>query len=215
MAQLGTASLTVGDLAVNCWFLVNEDTKEALVFDPGDKAERILAFAERKGWKITFILLTHGHADHMGGAEELKRLTEAPVYALAEEEPLLKNGKTNLSVFILHKVITVEADEYVHDGQELTLSGIRLKVLHTPGHTPGGCCFYCEEAGCVFAGDTLFQGSVGRSDFPGGSMSQLVRSVKEKLFLLPDETKVYPGHGEETSIAYEKRYNPFVHTSDV
>lgn len=210
MARLSTASLTVGDLAVNCWFLANEDTKEALVFDPGDEAEQILAYADQKGWKITFILLTHGHADHMGGAEELKRLTKAPVYALEEEAPMLKNGKTNLSVFIQRRTITMEADEYVKDGQELTLSGIRLKVFHTPGHTPGGCCYYCEEAGCVFAGDTLFQGSVGRSDFPGGSMSQLIRSVKEKLFLLPDTAKVYPGHGEETSIAYEKKYNPFV-----
>lgn len=210
MAELKISSLTVGELAVNCWFLVNEDTKETLVFDPGDEAERIQAYAERNGWKISFILLTHGHSDHMGGAEELRRLTEAPVYALAEEEPMLKNGKTNLSVFIQHRVITVEADEYVRDGQEITLSGIRLKVFHTPGHTPGGCCYYCEEAGCVFAGDTLFQGSVGRSDFPGGSMSELVRSVKEKLFLLPEDTKVYPGHGEETSIAYEKRYNPFL-----
>ena len=210
MAHLTTASLTVGELAVNCWFLVNEDRKEALVFDPGDEAERIRSYAEQKGWKIAGILLTHGHADHMGGAEELKRLTEAEIYALAEEEPLLKNGKTNLSVYIIRRVITMEADEYVRDGQELTLSGIRLKVLRTPGHTPGGCCFYCEEAGCVFAGDTLFQGSVGRSDFPGGSMSELVRSVKEKLFLLPDDTKVYPGHGEETTIAFEKQYNPFV-----
>ena len=210
MAHLTTASLTVGELAVNCWFLVNEARKEALVFDPGDEAERIRSYAEQKGWKIAGILLTHGHADHMGGAEELKRLTEAEIYALAEEEPLLKNGKTNLSVYIMRRVITMEADEYVRDGQELTLSGIRLKVLRTPGHTPGGCCFYCEEAGCVFAGDTLFQGSVGRSDFPGGSMSELVRSVKEKLFLLPDDTKVYPGHGEETTIAFEKQYNPFV-----
>ena len=210
MAHLTTASLTVGELAVNCWFLVNEDRKEALVFDPGDEAERIRSYAEQKGWKIAGILLTHGHADHMGGAEELKRLTEAEIYALAEEEPLLKNGKTNLSVFIMRRVITMEADEYVRAGQELTLSGIRLKVLRTPGHTPGGCCFYCEEAGCVFAGDTLFQGSVGRSDFPGGSMSELVRSVKEKLFPLPDDTKVYPGHGEETTIAFEKQYNPFV-----
>lgn len=210
MARLQISSLTVGELAVNCWFLVNEDTKEALVFDPGDEAERIQACAQEKEWKITHILLTHGHSDHMGGADELRKRTGAKVYALQEEEPMLQNGKTNLSIFINHRVIRLEADEFLHDGQELTLSGIRLKVFHTPGHTPGGCCFWCEEAGCVFAGDTLFQGSVGRSDFPGGSMSELVRSVKEKLFLLPDSTKVYPGHGEETSIGYEKQYNPFI-----
>ena len=210
MAGLSISSLTVGELAVNCWFLTNERSKETLVFDPGDEAGRIQAFADEKGWKISCILLTHGHADHMAAAEELKRLTGAPVYALREEEPTLQNAKTNLSVFINHRVITVMADELLSDGQIITLSGICLQVFHTPGHTPGGCCFYCEEAGCVFAGDTLFQGSVGRSDFPGGSMSQLVRSVREKLFLLPDDTKVYPGHGEETSIGYEKKYNPFV-----
>lgn len=210
MAELSISSLTVGELAVNCWFLTNEGSKETLVFDPGDEAGRIQAFADKKGWKISCILLTHGHADHMAAAEELKRLTGASVYALREEEPMLQNAKTNLSVFINHRVITVMADELLSDGQMITLSGICLQVFHTPGHTPGGCCFYCEEAGCVFSGDTLFQGSVGRSDFPGGSMSQLVRSVREKLFLLPDDTKVYPGHGEETSIGYEKKYNPFV-----
>lgn len=209
MAELSISSLTVGELAVNCWFLTNEGSKETLVFDPGDEAGRIQAFADKKGWKISCILLTHGHADHMAAAEELKRLTGAPVYALREEEPMLQNAKTNLSVFINHRVITVMADELLSDGQMITLSGICLQVFHTPGHTPGGCCFYCEEAGCVFSGDTLFQGSVGRGDFPGGSMSQLVRSVREKLFLLPDDTKVYPGHGEETSIGYEKKYNPF------
>lgn len=210
MAKLRISSLTVGELAANCWLLANEDTKEALVFDPGDEAERIQAYAEREGWSIRWILLTHGHADHMGGAEELKRLTGAPIYALLEEEPLLLDGVKNLSVFIQHRDITVKADELLKDGQELELSGIRLKVYHTPGHTKGGCCFYCEEAGCVFSGDTLFQGSVGRSDFPGGSMAELVRSVREKLFLLPEETKVHTGHGEDTTIGYEKKYNPFL-----
>lgn len=210
MANLSVSSLTVGSLAVNCWFLVNEDTKEALVFDPGDEAERIQAYAANKGWAIKDILLTHGHSDHMGGAEALRKLTGAPVYALQEEEAMLLDAKTNLSMFINHRAITVNADEFLKDGQELQLSGIKLRVLHTPGHTPGGCSFYCEEAGCVFSGDTLFQASVGRSDFPGGSMSELVRSVKEKLFQLPDGTKVYPGHGEETLIGYEKVYNPFV-----
>lgn len=210
MANISIFSLTVGDLAVNCWFLVNTDTKEALVFDPGDEAERIQAYAAKKECTIKGILLTHGHADHMGGAEALRSLTGAPIYALQEEEEMLLNAKTNLSVFIQHKSITVNADEFLKDGQELTLGGMKLKVFHTPGHTPGGCSYYCEDAGCVFSGDTLFQASVGRSDFPGGSMSELVRSVKEKLFMLPDGTKVYPGHGDATTIGYEKVYNPFV-----
>lgn len=210
MAKLQTVSLTVGELAANCWFLVKEDTKEALVFDPGDEAERIKAYADREGWQIRYLLLTHGHADHMGGAGKLKELTGAPLYALREEEALLQDGVKNLSPFIQHRAITLTADALLQDGQELSLCGIRLKVYHTPGHTPGGCCYYCEEAGCVFSGDTLFQGSVGRSDFPGGSMSELVRSVKEKLFLLPDETKVHTGHGADTTIGYEKKYNPFL-----
>ena len=210
MAQLCIASLMVGELAANCWFLANEDRKETLVFDPGGEAERIFEYAEKQGWKITAILLTHGHSDHMGGAEELRTRTGAPVYALEEEDALLRDGVKNLSAFIQHKGITVQADELLRDGQELTLSGIRLKVQHTPRHTPGGCCYYCREAGCVFSGDTLFQGSIGRSDFPGGSMSELVRSVKEKLFALPEETKVHTGHGEDTTIGYEKKYNPYL-----
>lgn len=210
MAGLKIESLTVGELAANCWFLIKEDTKEALAFDPGDEPEQIRAYAEKEGFCIRHILLTHGHADHMGGAEELRRITGARIYALREEEPLLLNGMTNLSVFIQHKALTVAADEWLQDGQELDLSGIHLKVYHTPGHTPGGCCFYCEEAACVFSGDTLFQSSIGRSDFPGGSMSDLVRSVKEKLFPLPDKTVVHTGHGEDTTIGYEKKYNSFL-----
>lgn len=210
MARISVDRVTVGELAVNCWFLINEDTKEALVFDPGDEAERLEAYAGGKGLSIRAILLTHGHGDHIGGAERLRALTGAGIYALEEEEPLLLDAKTNLSMFIQRRPITVSADILLKEGQALALAGMELKVYHTPGHTPGGVSYYCQEAECVFSGDTLFQGSVGRSDFPGGSMSELVRSVREKLFLLPDDTKVYPGHGDETTIAYEKKYNAFV-----
>ena len=202
--------INVGNLAENCWFLANEDTKEAVAIDPGAEPDRICAAAEKHGWKITAILLTHGHIDHMGACESLRTELGVKVYALTEEEDLLLDAKQNLSVYIARKVVTFAPDEFVHDGQELELAGVKLEVFHTPGHTPGGASYYCAEAGCVFSGDTLFQGSVGRTDFPGGSMSAIVRSVKEKLFLLPDDTRVCPGHGDETSIGYEKKYNPFV-----
>lgn len=176
MPKVHVSRITVGELAVNCWFLVNEDSKEALVFDPGDQAEKIAGFASEQGVKVAAILLTHGHIDHMGGADALRKLTGAKVYALQEEEDLLLDAKQNLSVYIARKVVTFAPDEFLHDGQELTLAGMKLKVYHTPGHTPGGASYYCAEAGCVFSGDTLFHGSVGRTDFPGGSMSAIVRS---------------------------------------
>ena len=201
--------INVGNLAENCWFLANEDTKEAVVIDPGAEPDRICAAAEKHGWKITAILLTHGHIDHMGACESLRTELGVKVYALTEEEDLLLDAKQNLSVYIARKVVTFAPDEFVHDGQELELAGVKLEVFHTPGHTPGGASYYCAEAGCVFSGDTLFHGSVGRTDFPGGSMSAIVRSLREKLFLLPKETVVYPGHGDETSIGYEEKYNPY------
>lgn len=210
MANISVTSMTLGEIAVNCWFLVNEDTKEVLVFDPGDEPERVKALLDKKGWTARAILLTHGHGDHMGGAEELRKLCRVPVYAMQEEEPLLLDAKKNLSVFIQRRPITLSADEFLTDGQELELAGLQLKAFLTPGHTPGGGSYYCAGNGCLFSGDTLFSGSVGRTDFPGGSMSAIVRSVKEKLFSLPDETRVCPGHGEETSIGYEKKYNPYV-----
>ena len=136
MAKCKISSLVVGVWMVNCWFLVNEDTKEALVFDPGDEAERILDYADQRGWKISAILLTHGHSDHIAGVHALKELTKAPVYALQEEKEMLLDPHLNMSDTMTSHGVTVKADTYVQDGQELTLSEIPLKVFHTPGHTP-------------------------------------------------------------------------------
>ena len=202
--------INVGNLAENCWFLANEDTKEAVVIDPGAEPDRICAAAEKHGWKITAILLTHGHIDHMGACESLRIELGVKVYALTEEEDLLLDAKKNLSVFIERKVVTFEPDELLRDGQELTLAGMKIQVIHTPGHTEGGTCYYIESIGVLFSGDTLFCESVGRTDFPGGSMSDIVHSIKDKLMVLPDDTKVYTGHGEGTSIGYERVHNPFI-----
>ncbi len=144
--------INVGNLAENCWFLANEDTKEAVVIDPGAEPDRICAAAEKHGWKITAILLTHGHIDHMGACESLRTELGVKVYALTEEEDLLLDAKKNLSVFIERKVVTFEPDELLRDGQELTLAGMKIQVIHTPGHTPGGCSYYVADAGCVFSG---------------------------------------------------------------
>lgn len=211
MANISISSLIVGSLTVNCWFLVNEDSKEVLVFDPGAQAEKIKEKIDNNAWTVKAILLTHGHGDHMGAANQLRELYKVPIYAMKEEEEVLLDAKKNLSVFIDScKAITVKADEFLQAEQEITLAGISLKAYWTPGHTIGGASYYCEAANCLISGDTLFCASIGRSDFPTGSSSALVRSVREKLFLLPDDTKVCPGHGEESTIGYEKKYNPFV-----
>ena len=152
--------INVGNLAENCWFLANEDTKEAVVIDPGAEPDRICAAAEKHGWKITAILLTHGHIDHMGACESLRTELGVKVYALTEEEDLLLDAKKNLSVFIERKVVTFEPDELLRDGQELTLAGMKIQVIHTPGHTPGSVLFLTKDA--IFTGDTIFQGSIGR-----------------------------------------------------
>ncbi len=155
--------------------------------------------------------MTHGHFDHIWGCKELCRAAngEAKVYACAAERELLSDAHKNVSEQA-GRACTLQADVYVNDGEEITLAGISFKVIATPGHTEGGCCYYFEEAGILVSGDTLFLESVGRTDFPTGSMGTLVRSIKEKLFVLPDETLVYPGHGDSTTIGHEKKYNAFL-----
>ena len=139
---------------------------------------------------------------------ELKKASGTKVYALAEEKKVCRTPELNLSAQ-MPPVVTIEADEWLTDGQTVETAGISFQVIATPGHTVGGCCYYCKEGGFLFSGDTLFEESVGRTDFPTGSMSSLVRSVKEKLFVLPEDTKVYPGHGDITTIGREKQYNPY------
>lgn len=208
MGQIEIKSMTLGMVATNCYLIINKETKEALLIDPADNALRISNVIEENVCTLKAILLTHGHFDHIMALNELKKRYNVPVYAHEEEEDVLKQSSMNMSGMI-GQIYTTQADIYVKDGEHLKLAGLDIIVLHTPGHTKGGVCYYLPEEKVLMSGDTLFHCSIGRTDFPTGSMSQLVRSVKEQLFVLPDDVQVYPGHDSVTSIGYEKQYNPF------
>ncbi len=199
----------VGQVATNCYFAINEETKEMLVIDPGDSAQMLAEKIKKEGLKPKAVLLTHGHFDHAMAAEELAELFGIPVYAHEAEKDTLEDSGKNVSIMVGRRD-SYHADVYVRDGEILELAGMELKVLHTPGHTAGGCCYYLEKEKVLFSGDTLFCQSVGRTDFPGGSMSKLVRSIKEKLMALPDEVRVYPGHMGLTTIGTERARNPYL-----
>ena len=208
MGQIEIKSMTLGMVATKCYLIINKETKEALLIDPADNALRISNVIEENAYTLKAILLTHGHFDHIMALNELKKRYNVPVYAHEEEEDVLKQSSLNMSGMI-GQIYTTQADIYVKDGEHLKLAGLDIIVLHTPGHTKGGVCYYLPEEKVLMSGDTLFHCSIGRTDFPTGSMSQLVRSVKEQLFVLPDDVQVYPGHDSVTSIGYEKQYNPF------
>ncbi len=202
--------MVLGQIQTNCYFAINEATKETIVIDPADRPDSVLRKAVDEGLTLKAIFLTHGHADHMLGVPELKAKLGIPVYACEAEKALLADPAQNLSPALFRKSVSFAADVWVKDEEKIEVAGMKFRVFATPGHTPGGCCYYSAEAGVLFSGDTLFAGSVGRTDFPGGSMSALVRGIKEKLTPLPDETKVYPGHMEESTIGAERRYNPYL-----
>lgn len=200
--------MTLGICQTNCYFVYREGQNDVILIDPADRGDYIFEALKERGFSVKAILLTHGHFDHIWGSNKLRELSGALIYALDAEKELCSSVKLNVSEQA-GRAYTVEADVYVKDGEELNLVGMPCKVIATPGHTGGSCCYYFEEAGFLISGDTLFQESVGRTDFPTGSMSAIVRSIKEKLFVLPQEVKVYPGHGESTTIGYEKANNPF------
>lgn len=209
MAGLKIGRIMLGVCQTNCYFVYEEGGQEVILFDPADKGAYLYDKLAEKGFQVAAILLTHGHFDHIWGVEELKERSGAKVYACEEEREVCENADINVSGNT-GRPCTVKADVYVKDGDEITAAGMTCKVIATPGHTKGSCCYYFEDDKILLSGDTLFQESVGRTDLPTGSMSALVRSVKEKLLILPEDVKVYPGHGEATSIGYEKKYNPFL-----
>ncbi len=204
--------LVLGEFETNCYIVRTDDRSgDCLIIDPGLDPQTLLDFLVRNELNGVAVILTHGHIDHIAGVEALRsRYRHITVYIHKLDAELLSDSKGNLS-FMTGKLFTVRpAETFVEEGDTIDEAGISLQVLHTPGHTAGGISLYAKDDGVVFAGDTLFADSVGRTDFVNGNMSQLVKSIRQKLFTLSDETVVYPGHGPQTTIAREKKYNPFL-----
>jgi len=200
--------LQVGSLQTNCYIVGCEDTKEGAIIDPGGDAKRILAEVERLGLKIKYVINTHGHFDHTLANKGVVKATGASLAIHSADAPLLTQGGGAFFFGMMGKA-SPPADTILEEGQVLTLGQIGLKVLHTPGHSPGSICLYSEKEGVLFDGDVLFNMGMGRYDLPGGNGSVLMESIR-RLLTLPNETTVYPGHGPPTTIGHERRSNPFL-----
>ena len=209
MAELKIGRMMLGICQTNCYFVYRQGQKEVILFDPADRGDYIYETLKKHDLHVAAILLTHGHFDHIWGSNKLRDLSGANIYAFEDEREVCEDSGLNVSAQA-GRSYTVKADSYVKDGEKFTIAGMTCKLIATPGHTKGSCCYYFEDDGILISGDTLFQESVGRTDLPTGSMSKLVRNVKEKLMCLPDEVKVYPGHGESTTIGYERENNAFL-----
>ncbi|HZK33251.1 MAG TPA: MBL fold metallo-hydrolase [Tissierellaceae bacterium] len=199
--------VTAGVYGVNC-YIVYDNTKEGIVVDPGGDADEILEIIKEKEINIKYIVLTHGHGDHIGGLVELKNTLKVPIMIHGEDRTMLADGSKNLSPTMAMGRVEVEPDILLKDGDIIKMGNQEILVIHTPGHTKGGIALKVQDN--IITGDTLFTGSIGRTDLLGGDYSQLIESIKEKLFIYPDETKVYPGHGPSSTIGREKVANPFL-----
>lgn len=203
-------NLPSGALQANTYLSVDEKTNEGFIVDPGGYNKVLTKEVRDNDVNIKYIILTHGHSDHICGVNEHKaEFPDAKIVAYKDEEAMLENPNLNQSPGFGVPYST-KADILVSDGDELKVGDVTLKFIHTPGHTEGGMCIYVKEAKALFSGDTLFRQSIGRTDFPGGSYKEIMDSIRKKLFLLPDDTNVFPGHMGTTSIGFEKENNPFV-----
>lgn len=198
----------VGVMQTNCYLLNNTETKETIIVDPGDQGNRIVEFCLKEEMRPVGILLTHGHFDHIGGVKALTDAFRVPVYASEAEEELLAEPGMNMSAKVGRDRVTLVPNVLLTDGEEISLAGFAIKVIHTPGHTGGGMCYYLPTEGIVFTGDTLFWNTYGRTDLPTSSFAELKSSLIGKVFVLPEETAAYPGHGKSTTIGAEKKSNP-------
>ena len=203
-------TLVVGQLAVNCFILGCEKTKEAVVIDPGSNAERVAAAIQKLGLKVKYVVNTHGHFDHVGGNRAILAATGATLLIHRDDVPFLSRAADVATMYGLTTENSPPPGQTLHDGMSVSFGEYELKVLHTPGHTPGGCSLYIEKEGMVITGDTLFADSVGRTDFPGSSHEALISGIRTKLLTLPDETLVFPGHGPSTTIGRERLHNEYL-----
>lgn len=215
-------NIVLGMCATNCYavfdggaktpggYVDDGQLKEAVIIDPAADAACIEAMIARYKLRPVAVLLTHGHFDHLSAADAVRKRYGIKVYAGNEERSVMNSSSSNLSLPFTGEGMTFEADEYFKPGEELDFAGFRIGTIPVPGHTIGSVCYYFEEQKVLFSGDTLFAGSVGRSDFPTGNARQLIRAIKSELMSLPDDVKVYPGHGESTTIGCERVNNPFI-----
>ena len=198
-----------GPLAVNCYVVADEQTKKAFIVDPGGHNFNMVNYIKENGLDVEYIILTHGHGDHIGGVNAyLEEYPKAKLIAGIDEKDLLENEKINFSKETCGIPISLAADKYVTDGEMMKVGKMDLQFIHTPGHTPGGISILVGDV--LFSGDTLFAQSIGRTDFPGSSFEDIKSSIQNKLYTLPGDTRVYPGHMGPTTIGFEKENNPFV-----
>jgi hydroxyacylglutathione hydrolase len=200
--------LEVGPIMANCFIVGCEETKQAAVIDPGDEADRILMALAKHALVVKYLINTHSHFDHVSANKRMKEVTGAPLAIHPDDAPMLAELSRSAMMFGLSAENSPEPDIYLKDGDEISFGNISFKIIHTPGHSQGGICLYTK--GCLFAGDTLFAGSIGRTDLPGGNYDSLISNIKNKLLVLDEDTIVYTGHGPETTIGNEKRMNPFL-----
>ena len=209
MGELKIGRTVMGPVDTNCYFVYDDEARKAIVFDPPTQGEKLYSVLKKNNLDVACICLTHGHFDHIMGANELRKAASVKIYAYEEEQDVCEDAANNCSDQI-GRLYTVKCNRYLRDNEELEIEGIKFRVIATPGHTKGSCCYYFEDEGILISGDTLFNCSIGRSDLPTGSEARLIRSINERLMCLPDEVKVYPGHGDETTIVFERKNNPFI-----
>jgi glyoxylase-like metal-dependent hydrolase (beta-lactamase superfamily II) len=202
--------LPLGPLQTNCYIVACTATNQAAVVDPSWDGHAILARINKEGWTVSHILLTHTHFDHVGALAELKELTGAPIYVHAEATEMLKRAPAAAALWGFTLDAPPAPDHFLETGEKFQIGELEVEVLFTPGHAPGHVCFYLPAHDALFDGDVLFQGSIGRTDLPGGDYDLLMSTIREKVMVLPDETVVLSGHGPATTIGYERRTNPFL-----